>query len=194
MGCMSGSETLTDSEANACNQVVGSAATEAATADLLEMVGVTGIEFVPKAVDGRRKSWARAVLQEGMWRVCQSAAGIFLLCHIPAETPLTYAYSREDHARPKPRQHGSLAREMVSCGRAGIRNLLGLKRPDTIVQSLHVGCTRRNWSRPLWATRVRVAVPSLTFAGPEAERRAVGVESLVPRSGQCEKEQFRTES
>lgn len=191
MGCMSGSETLTDSEASACNKVVGSAATEAVTADLLEMVGVTGIEFEPKAVDGRRKSWARAVLQEGMWRACQSAAGIVPSPTYSCRDPRTYAHSREDHARPEPCQHGSLAREMVSCGRTGIRNHLGLKRPDTIVQSLHVGCTRRNLSKPSWATRVRVAVPSSTFAGLEAERRAVGVESLVPRSGPCEEEQFR---
>lgn len=58
---MSGSETLMegDSEASACNKV-GSAA-EAAISDLLEVVGVTGMELDPKAVDGRRKSWARAV-------------------------------------------------------------------------------------------------------------------------------------
>lgn len=62
MGCISVSETLMDgddSEASACNKVVGSAA--AAISDLLEVVGVTGTEFDPKAVDGRRKSWARAV-------------------------------------------------------------------------------------------------------------------------------------
>lgn len=89
MGCMSGSETLTDgdSEASACNKA--GSASAAAIADLLEMVGVTGIESVPKAVDGRRKSWARAVPGGSVERAgaCQSAAGILLLSAVsPAES------------------------------------------------------------------------------------------------------------